>query len=229
MRLNKMAENEKQTSSSKLSKFIEKNRKGLFIILICIVCFLIGYVTTSEVLKSSKNKILAQIDDISFELTDGGMSLEESEIKTRGEAALEKLAAFTGKGGVAGARANMLAADISYDLEKYEDSAAYWKAAAQKSKNTYLEPIALFNLGISNEELNKLDDAAESYKKAAECKGFVMAPHAKYSYGRVLETQGKYTEAAAVYKELNDNFDGDAWANLAKTRLLDLQINGKAE
>lgn len=224
-----MAETETKTSSSKLSNFIEKNRTVLFTILVCIVCALVGYIVATVVLNNSKNKCLAQIDEISYEMTKGGMSLDDEEIKTRCNDALSKLAEFTNKGGIVGARANMLCADISYDLEKYEDAANYWKATVAKSKNNYLAPIASFNLGVAYEEINKLDEAADAYKKASESKDFLMVPHAKYSYGRVLETQGKYAEAVKVYTELNDAFDGDAWANLAKSRIIDLQNNGKAE
>ena len=56
-----------------------------------------------------------------------------------------------------------------------------------------------------------------------------MRSHAMFSYGRVLEAQGKYADAVAAYKDLNSNFPDDSWANLAKSRVIALQNEGKAE
>ena len=50
-----------------------------------------------------------------------------------------------------------------------------------------------------------------------------------FSYARLLEANGNYADAAATYTELNDSFSGDAWANLAKSRLIALKKDGKIE
>lgn len=223
-----MADIEKQTASSKLNGLMEKNRKGLIACAIICCVLLVAFIVVTSVLNSSKNKIIAAVDEISYELTNGSAALEEVEVKTRCETALEKVKPYTTKGGIAGARANMLAAEVAYNLGNYADSAEYWKAVASKSKNTYLEPIAQFNLGACNEELKNLDEAAAAYKKAADNKDFVQKAHAKFSYARVLEAQGKYADAYAAYKELNDVLPDDTWANLAKTRMIGLEKDGKA-
>jgi len=223
-----MADKEVQTASSKLNGFMEKNRKTVIAIFAVCVVVLAAFIIISSVSNSSKVKAISAIDEISYELTNGSAALEEAEVKARCETALEKVKPYTTKGGIAGARANMLAAEASYNLKNYADAADYWKAVASKAKKTYLEPIAQFNIGACNEELNNLDAAAEGYKAASENKEFVQKAHAKFSYGRVLETQGKYAEAVAVYKELNDSIPDDTWANLAKTRIIALENAGKA-
>ena len=50
-----------------------------------------------------------------------------------------------------------------------------------------------------------------------------------FSYGRVLETKGDYAGAAQAYKTLNDEFTDDDWAYVAKTRLIELESQGKIE
>lgn len=219
----KMAEKETVTASKKLNDFMEKYRTAFIIVLVAIICFLIGFISTTAILNSSKSKDIAKIEEISYTLTSGSTSLEEAELNTRCDTALSELAAFTKKGGIVGARANMLCADITYDQEKYAESIEYWKATAEKAKKSYLAPLAYFNMGVCNEELNNIEAACENYKTAAQYKDFVLKAHAKFSYGRTLEALGKTEDAIAVYTELNDNSPEDSFAKLAKTRLIAIQ------
>ncbi len=223
-----MEDKEVQTASMKLNGFMEKNRKGVIGCAVVIFVVLIAFIAVSVVNNKAKVKALSVIDEITYELTDGSTALEDAELNTRCETALEKIAAYTGKSGIVGARANMLAADIKFDMGNYADSAEYWKAAAAKGKKTYLEPIAQFNMGVCYEEMKDLDSAAEAYKVAADNKEFVLKAHAKFSYARVLETQSKYAEALAAYKDLVEVLPNDTWANLAKSRIISLETSGKA-
>ena len=123
----------------------------------------------------------------------------------------------------------MLCADIAYQQKKYAESADFWKAAAEKSKKSYIAPLCYFNLAVCSEETGNNEDATAYYKLAADNKNFVMRTHAMFSYARLLEANGNYADAAATYTELNDSFSGDAWANLAKSRLIALKKDGKIE
>lgn len=223
-----MEDKEVQTASTKLNGFMEKNRKGVVTCAVVVFVLLIAFIIASIVFNKSKVKALTAIDEITYELTEGSTTLEEDELKARCETALEKIKVYTMKGGIVGARANMLAADITYDMEKYSESAEYWKAVAEKGKKTYLAPVANYNIGVCNEELKNLDAAAEAYKAAANEKDFVLKAHAKFSYARVIETQGKYADALVAYKELVDELPNDTWASLAKSRILSLETSGKA-
>ena len=224
-----MADYEEMTTSKKLAGFIEKNKKAFIAILIVLVCCLIGYIIFASVAKSNKAKNLQALDEISYELTSKSSDLEDAEIEARIATALEKAAPLTKKGGVVGARANMFCAELAFRQEKYEDAANYWKDAAVKAKKSYLAPISYFNLATCYENLGNVDAALENYKLAADNKEFVMRAHAKFSYGRILETKGDYAGAAAAYNDLNDNFPGNSWAQLAKSRLISLKNEGKIE
>ena len=222
-----MADYEEQTASKKLAGFIEKRKVAFITILIVLVCLLVGFIIASVIINNTKAKDIQALDEITYTLTSNSSSLEDSEIELRRQTAIEQIAAYTMKGGIVGARANMLTADLTFQQKKYEESAVYWKNAAVKAKKSYLAPIAYFNLAVCYEELNNSDAAAENYKIAADNEEFVLRTHAKFSYGRVLESQGKYESAAEAYKDLTDNYSDSEWANLAKTRLIALQNAGK--
>lgn len=221
--------NEKEGVEIKVNSFVEKNKKGLIIALSVLVVLLVAYIIGFAVGRSNKEKNLATIDTITYKLVDDSMNADEAELKTRRNTALEELQPLVSKSGIVGARANMLAADIAYQLEDNESSASYWAATAKKAKGTYIEPIAYYNLGVCNEDMDNLEEAAANYKLAADNEEFVLNTHAKFSYGRVLEAQGNFADAVAAYTELNDSDPNDAWAQLAKTRILTLQAEGKAE
>lgn len=224
-------QNIKKTDSAgkKVDNFLTNHLKIFIIFFIVIVCGILGYILGSHFGLKAKTKALSAIDEISFELTNESAALEASELDSRRATAFEKLEPYTKQSGIVGARANMLCAELSYGQEKYEDSAKYWENVAKKSKKNYLEPIAEYNLGVCYEKLGKTDDAIAAYKKASENKDFTLHSHAAFSYGRILESNGKYKEAIEVYTGLNAQNPDDDWAKLAKTRILTLQVSGKTE
>ncbi len=225
-----MADNtENQTSSSKLNSFLEKNRKLLLGLLIAVIVCLAAYIIITSVNNNTKEKNLSEIEEISYTLTHDSASLEEGELNARRIDAIDNLAAYVKKGGIVGARANYLCAELAYQQKNYEDAINYYDATAKKSSKTYLAPVAYYNLGVCYEQLNKLDEAAANYKLAADSKSFALVPHAKYSYARVIEASGNKAEAVTAYTELYDSYPNDNWGKLAKTRLIALKAQGKTE
>ena len=219
---------EKTSASSKLNGFLEKNRKPLVITFIVVLVLVIGFITTAVVLSANSKKALAAVEAYYYELMDSSTNLEDAEINKRAATCIEELAPYIKKGGIAGVRANMLCAELTYILEDYDGAIAYYDAAIAKGKKSYTAPVCLYNRAVCYEEVGKLDQAAESYKAAAEFEDFGMASHAYFSYGRVLEAQGNYSAAVEAYTTLNDKFPEDDWSNLAKTRIIQLASEGKA-
>ena len=125
--------------------------------------------------------------------------------------------------------AAQVAAEIAFLQKDYESAINYWDATFAKGKKVYTAPLALYNKAVCLEQLGKTEEAAKLYKDAADYEGFVLASHALFNYARVLETLGNYTEAVAAYKEVSDKYPSDKWANLAKTRVIALQVENKAE
>ena len=81
----------------------------------------------------------------------------------------------------------------------------------------------------SNKREMSIEELEKQCKAASETAGFLMATHAAFNYGRVLEHNGSYAEAVAVYEDLNSKHPSDDWAKLAKSRILSLKAEGKAE
>jgi|SRR5574344_145532 TolA-binding protein len=218
--MNMSDEVKKNTLGTKVSAFIEK-RKFIIILILCVILFyVVGYIVGSAIGSSSKNKSLSKIEEITYNLTNESMNLSDEEIETRRNEALSALEPFVKKSGISGARANMLCAEIVYQQKKYDDAANYWKNVASKSKKSYLAPIAYYNLGVCYEQLGNTQEASNNYKKAADNNDYILQTHAKFSYGRTLESLGKIDEAKVVYQDLNDKNPDDTWAKIAKTRLL---------
>lgn len=220
---------ENQTAGKKVNSFLERNKKLFIIVGIVLVVLLVGFVVAYGVGKSTKTKDIAKLDAITFTLVDDSMADDAAALEARRNAGLEDLQDLVGKSGIVGARANMLAAELCYQLEKYDDAINYWEVTAKKAGKSYIAPIANFNLGACYEEVGKVAEASEYYKLAADDENFVLNTHAKFSYGRTLEAQNLYTEAVAAYKELNDKNPDDSWAKLGKSRIIALQAEGKAE
>ena len=220
---------EKKTASAKLNGFLENNRKPVIISFIVVLVLVVGFITTAIILSTSSNKNLAKVEAYYYEVMDTSTDIEDSEVTKRATECIEKLVPYTKKGGIAGVRANMLSAELAYILADYESAVSYYDAAIAKGKKSYTAPVCMYNKASCYEELGKLAEAAESYKAAAEFEEFGMVSHAYFSLGRVLEAQGDYAGAVEAYKTLNDKFSDDDWGNLAKTRIIELQSQGKAE
>ena len=156
-----------------------------------------------------------------------GKELSEEELAERKKIAKEKLGQYLSKSGIVGVRSNMIAADLAFSERDFENAKSYWITAASKGKNSYTAALAYFNVAVCAEELNDLDTAISYYSRSADFTDFYLSPHARFSEGRVYEQKNDYANAKKAYTALVDSKPNDTWANLAKTRLLSLDIEGK--
>ena len=88
-----MANYEEETASTKLAAFIEKNKKFFIAAIVIIICAVIGYIIAASVMNKATAKNLQVLDEIVFELTDKSSDLEEAEVETRRQTAIEKASA----------------------------------------------------------------------------------------------------------------------------------------
>lgn len=218
---------EKKTKSEKLNGFLDTNKKPLLAVLIVVIVALIGYVVFDVVSSKVTAKNLAKIEAISYELTNKSSALSTEDLTAKIKTTIDELTPYANKGGVVGVRANMLCAELKYYEKDYNAAISYWESAAKKGKKSYTTPIAYYQMGVCYEMINDFAKAADCYKNAAEVKDFKLASHAMFSYGRVLESQNNYEGAVEAYQAVYDNFEGDEWANVAKSRILTLQTQGK--
>ena len=214
--------NEKKTASSKVTVFLDTNKKVIIIFSVVVLVALAAFICCEVALSSSHKKNLIKIDEISYTLTNNSSELNEEDLTARRTAALDSLAAYTKKSGITGIRANMLAADLYYQVNDYENAVLCYEAAAKKNKGSYTNPVNAYNAAVCYEQLGNVEEASKAYKTAAYSKNQVIANHAKFSYGRTLEALGNTDEAVKVYTELADLEKADDWSRLAKTRLISI-------
>ncbi|MCQ2584294.1 MAG: tetratricopeptide repeat protein [Treponema sp.] len=225
-----MSENkEKTTVSSKLNSFLEKNRVWLFTVLGVLVAAVVVCIVVVSVSAKSAEKTLTAVDEITYEFTKDSSSLSDDEMAAKRASALSAVEPYLTKGGVGGVRANMLAADLYFQGKNYSSALECYKAAVSKGKKSYTAPLSYFNMAVCCEELGNNAEAVENYKVAAEFKGFVLRSHALFSTGRVYEAMNDYAKAAEAYNTLIEATPNDSWAQLAKTRVMDMKLKGNIQ
>ena len=221
------AEKKNLSGEQKLGEFLGKNRKALIGVLIAAVAAIAGYAIFFNVSTSVVKKNLDKIEVIEYSLTKDAATLDESALASRRDTALSNLQAFLGKGGIVGARADMLAADIYGQKKDWQASKDAWLKAASKRKGSYLESLCSFNAAAACEELGQADEALKLYEKVAADKNFVNRSRASFNVGRIKEGKEDYEGAAAAYSAIASyELSNDEWNDLAKTRLLDLKNKG---
>ena len=228
-----MDKDEKKTFAAVLNEWLMKNRIVLLVILGVIIASCVVFSVVYSVNKSGLEKKFNELDAISYELTqlmsDTDMEAEE---KTAKEAdVLAEITAFAGKNkkSAAGARAFMLAADVEFKNGNYENAKNYWLSGADANKKAYTAALCWYNAAICCDELNDYDAALANIDLAVSRDDFKLKPRALFNAGRIAEEKEDYELAAEYYNKANDSFAGDSWANLAKTRLISLEAEGKIE
>ncbi len=216
------------SANQKIETFLLKNRKVILCIAIFVILIAVIVCVSVSVSDSSKRKALSEIDSIGYDFTSNSLDLSETEIASRQEKALERIKPFLSKKGVAGVRANMFAAEVSFQKKDYSNALAFYSAAAEKSKKAYTRSICFYNAAVCAEEIGDFENAVIFYDRAGEDKDFYLSSHAVFSSGRASEEEGNYEDARKRYQNAIDFYD-DEWANLSQSRLIDLRAKGKID
>ncbi len=220
---------EKATAGERLSQFMLKYRMQIIILTAAVVTGIVVYGISAAVVSSLTVKGISFVDTVEYDFIKGSDSLSDAEIETRRSDAMTKLTPYLSKGGIVGVRANMLAADIAYARKDYAAAKSYWTAVAAKGAKSYTAPLAYYNMAVCDENTGNLAEAAANYGKASDAKDFPLVSHARFSEARTYEALGDYKKASEAYTKLTANALGDAWTNLAETRLIALKAEGKIE
>ncbi len=230
MSQNEQAKKEEKVSfSDKLSQFLVKFRfLFLGIILALLVAVALVLVISSVTTKKVQTG-LTEIDSITYELSEARSVLKDAELTAKESALFEraKAVADANSKGVVAVRAKMLMAEIAFAKADYSNACQYWLDAVNANTKAYTAGICYYQCGVCSEEMGDLDSAVKYLQTAADTENFVAAPRALFNIGRIEETRGNIDKAAEAYKKLSEAFPNDGWTSLAKTRLLNLEINGK--
>ena len=221
-------EKEKQTFSDLLTLFIVKFKFvfiGIFVVgLIAIIAY--GVISSSN--EKAVKAGLTEIDAVTTEYAE--LKIAETTDSAKEDALLARAQAVADKSGpaVVKVRAQMIIAEIQFDRKNYEAARTAWLAAAEADKKSYTYGLCNYQCGICSEELGDLDNAVAYLKTAAESDGFAVVPRVLFNIGRIEETRGNFDKAVESYKKLVADYPSDQWASLAKSRIITLDIDGKA-
>ncbi|MBQ0003078.1 MAG: tetratricopeptide repeat protein [Treponema sp.] len=226
----KMPKKENLTSVDKVSNFVSANRVVLLSTICVVILGLVGYTIFLHFSQMNVEKDLAQIENIEFLFTKDAAGASEDVLKDKYDSALKNLEKYTSKGGIAGARASYLSAEIKFLQKDYSAAKDFYIAAASKVNKTYLSSICCYCAGVCFEELNDTDKALEYYENSANDKNFPDTTHALFNAGRIKESKLDYTGAKEAYEKITaKNNPNDPWSNAAQSRILQMQIDGKIE
>jgi predicted negative regulator of RcsB-dependent stress response len=132
-------------------------------------------------------------------------------------------------GTLAGQRAQAQAASVLFSAGRYADAQALFQKIAAANASGPLAAAAQLGVAACLESQNQPDAAATAYR--AVMTGFpnsAEAVPAKFSLGRVLEAQGKLTEAAGYYTEVAHSPLAGSLAQEAAQRLAQIKAAAAA-
>lgn len=221
-------ENEKKTFADLLTLFIVKFRFVLLGILVAGILAIVAVGVVSSMNEKAVKAGLTEVDKITDEYAT--LKFSETTDTAKEDELIAKAQAVADKNGpvVVKVRANILVAEIQYGRKNYEAARAAWLAAAEADKESYTFGLCNYQCGICSDELGDYDNAVAYLNAAAESEDFADVPRALFNIGRIEESRGNYEKAAETYKKLFADYPSDQWATLAKSRLISLSVDGKA-
>jgi tetratricopeptide (TPR) repeat protein len=218
--------------NQKVTDFIQKNRKILFIGLIVLIVALAGFITFVTVREKLQESALSQVDEFSrryeaVRIEDYGDTDDPYLVSRMGEITviLVNAEGFAARNsGFAAARAYSLAANIHWDQNNIEEAERAWLDAAKAAGKNYLAPVSLYNAAIAAEERGDIETAIAHYRSALEYGNvFPSAVRAQFAVGRLEESRNRKDAALEAYRNVVNNWPNDPlWPNLAQSRILAL-------
>ena len=205
-----MANTKKQASSveetlNKSEAFVMKYQKPLLIALAAIIVVIAGYILVKnyviEPRAEKASTILAKGQEF-FNKRDFDKALNGDKAEYPGFLAIADDYSSTDAGNLA-----KLYAGLCYaQLGKYEDAEKYLNKWSS-SDDQMVSPAAIGALGNVYANLNKLDEAVSTLKKAAKmADNNSLSPTFLIQAGEILESQGKKAEALELYKEIKAKY-----------------------
>lgn len=220
---------EKKTLSETAGGILIKYRKILLGLIIALIlsAVIAGIVYTAQTARRKKG--FAALDELTFSLTETRAAFAGDELTEKEKEIALKVSALAeecGSKAVSG-RAYLLLADMEFQNKNWNAAKTAYISASESAG--YISAVACYNAAVCCDELKDYDTAAEFFAKAADDELFPLRFRARFNLGRIYEQKEAYSDAAAQYQLLFEQQPGDYWANLAKTRLLSLQAEGKID
>ncbi|MFI3257844.1 MAG: tetratricopeptide repeat protein [Spirochaetales bacterium] len=222
------SEIEKATFSNQLAAFITKFRLPILGVLGVLIMSAVVLGIVFAVTEAQTEKGLTTLDELALRLESLDI-MSDSFASDQAVILAEAKELAKSTGGVVSVRSFLFVANSEFEAEQWADAKDSFLSAYEADKKAYTAPIALYNVATCSEELGEYDEAITYLTMASGYENFPLASRALFNIGRIEEISGNYQNAANMYQKLNDSFPNTQWANLAKSRLLSLQAEQKAE
>jgi len=213
--------------ADKITDFIQRNRKGIFIVTGTIVFLFIGFVVYLSVSDYLNKKYIAAVEELSRRYEEITVKIDDEPFASDIEELISDSKDFAAnKKGLPAGKAWSIAANIYSERKEWPQCEEAWQKAAAAANKSYLGPIALFNAAAAAQEQGKYEQAIEYLE---ECVGhkfeFPSAPRAQFSIGSLYERLDNYPAALEAYREVLIKWpDLPVWQELARSRIAALEI-----
>jgi len=213
--------------AEKLTDFIQRNRKGIFIVTGTIVFLFAGFVVYLSVSDYLNKKYIAEVEELSSRYEEIAYFISDDPFASNIEALISDSRNFAAnKRGLPAGKAWSIAANIYSQRKEWLQCEEAWQKAAAAANKSYLGPIALFNAAAAAQEQGRYEQAIEYL---VECVGhkfeFPSAPRAQFSIGSLYERLENYPAALEAYREVLIKWpELPVWQQLARSRIAAIEI-----
>jgi len=230
-----MDNKDKTNVGDRITDFIQKNRKGIFITLGIVVFLFAGFIVFIAVSEQTNKKAISEIEIFNDEFNAIRQDIANGDKTSEADALIEKLKKFAGsKKGFASGKAWSIIAQIYSAREDWTKAEEAWLHTASAGEKTYLGPIAFFNAAVAAEEQGKKQQAIDYFNKSISHNfEFPDAPRAQFNIGRIYEQLGNSAEALEAYRAVLINWSWESnsgntnmnfWQNQARNQIIKLEI-----
>jgi len=213
--------------ADRITDFVQRNRKGIFIVTGIIIFLFAGFVVYLSVSDYLNKKYIAAVEELSQRYEDIRYKIGDDPFAYDIESLISDSKNFAAdKKGFPAGKAWSIAANIYSERKDWRQCEEAWQNAAAAANKTYLGPIAFFNAAAAAQEQGKYEQAIEYLVKCVEHKfEFPSAPRAQFSIGSLYERLDNYPAALEAYREVLIKWpELPVWQQLARSRIAAIEI-----
>lgn len=201
-------------------------KKGLIGILLgAMVLIVIGAVVLDSLQTKRNNEAIILAENMVESFSDWSSDIEKESNEEKLLAYFEEALADY-KGTFAEQRALFTRGQYFIEQEMWQEAAGDFYGLYEAFPKSYLAPIALFNAASTMEQAGNVDKSLEYLQILVDGYSDVSpeAPEALFNLGRLEEKQGNSEKAMEYYEQLILDFSDTEWTNVAKSRIISLNI-----
>jgi tetratricopeptide (TPR) repeat protein len=213
--------------ADKITDFVQRNRKGIFIVSGTMIFLFVGFVVYLSVSDYLNKKYIAEVEELSRRYEEIAYKIGDEPFASDIEELISDSKNFAAnKRGLPAGKAWSIVANIHSERKEWPQCEEAWQKAADAGNKSYLGPIALFNAAAAAQEQGKYEQAIEYLKKCVDHKfEFPSVPRAQFSIGTLYERLNDYPEALAAYREVLIKWpELPVWQQLARSRIAAIEI-----